>query len=67
LISTLIAPPRSTKRTITDAQLEELSRMLGEESGITSQLNDIDHDLELLDLEHDRRIRISAERKTKRE
>jgi hypothetical protein len=80
--STPIALPRSAKRTTTDAQFEELSCMLGEESKLTLQLNDIDHDLELLDLKkqafmekwekdvkalHDRRGRIFAERKIKRE
>jgi hypothetical protein len=43
-------PPRTAKRTAEDAEFEALSAMVEEEKKLTLQMNDMDHDLELLEL-----------------
>jgi hypothetical protein len=47
---TPILPPRTVKRTAEDAEFAELARIVTEENKLTSQVNAIDHDLEVQEM-----------------
>ncbi|KAF1832982.1 hypothetical protein BDW02DRAFT_501684 [Decorospora gaudefroyi] len=43
-------PPHSAKRSADDMEFAELARMITEDQKLTTQINDVDHDLEVLEM-----------------